>query len=91
MDSHSDKPYRYTLSVTMTMQHAKACTTQALSPHLQGPDIGSLHMMPPTPHLGLSIEAEATALYTFSWTTPAAASCLHVMLPKPQPLDWHQS
>ena len=68
----------------MTMQNAKVCTTQALSPCLDGPDSGSLHVMPPATRLGLGIEAEATVPYPFSGTTPAAAAnCLHVMLPNP--------
>ena len=88
MDSHTDKP-KDTPSVTTTMHRAKACTTQALSPHLEGPDSGSIHVMPPNPHLGLGIEAEATAPYPFSGTTPAVANCLHVMLPNPSPRDRH--
>ena len=50
-----------TPSVTTATQHAKACTTQALSLHLKGPDSSSLHVMHPTPRLRLGIKAEATA------------------------------
>ena len=59
----------------MTTQHAKACTTQTLSSHLKGPDIGSLHMMLPNPCLGLGIEPESTTPAHFSRETPAAANC----------------
>ena len=64
MDCDTDNPHGSAPSVTMTTEHAPACTTQALPFHHEGPDIGSLHAMPPIPRLGLHITAETITPYT---------------------------
>ena len=56
----------------MTNVHATTCNIQALHSHHEGPELRSLHAMPPKPHLGASIEAETTTPDPFSRATPAA-------------------
>ena len=54
MNCDTDTPHRSIPSVTTNMQHAMACTTQALSPRLEGPDTSSFHVMLPTPASGMA-------------------------------------
>ena len=72
IDCDMDNPYKSTPSVTMTMEHALAYTTQALASHHKGPDIGSLHAMHNIPHLGLGIKAETITPTSFFRESPAA-------------------
>ena len=58
MDFDTDNPHGCTPSVTTTTEHVLACITQVLPSSHEGPAIGSLHAMQPTPHLGLGLEAE---------------------------------
>ena len=89
MHFDTDNPHRSTPSVTMTTGLVLACTTQALpSPH-EGPAIGSLHVMQPTPRFRLSIEAETIDLAPCSCENPAAAHCsclgsLHMIIHTPR-------
>ena len=75
MNCDMDTPSRSILSVTTTTQHAPACTTQALSRRLKGPDTRSYPLMLPTLRLRPGITAATNTSANFSRIKQISANC----------------
>ena len=75
MNSDMDTLSKSIPSVTTTTQHVPACTMQAFSPCLEGPDTSSYPLMLPTPHLGPGITVATNTSTPFSRRKQTPANC----------------
>ena len=72
LNCDTDTPSSTIHSVTMTTQHAPACTMQALSPRLEGPDTSSYPLMLRNPRLrpGITVVTNTSAPFSRRKQTP---------------------